>query len=234
MRWLLAAANDPQALAAAFASGAEAVVIDLPAAAPERDAARAQAACAASQPAERRDAPAVIVRVHPLASGETDRDLDAVMPAAPFAIMLPETRGAASLQQLSAKIGLREALNGIDDGATAIVAAIDTAEGLLAAASLRGATARLIALVFDPARLAAEVDLDARRDGADYASPLQTARDMVLFAAAAAGVSAVAATAERLEDATVRSAAEAARGAGFVALIAETPGPAHPASPPQD
>ena len=97
MRSLLIAPGDDAAkLAAALASAAHAVVVDLDVAA---GAARGGAGeCGAGRSPRRRSvpmAPALIVRVSPLESGETDRDLDAIMPAAPFAVMLPRTRGAA-------------------------------------------------------------------------------------------------------------------------------------------
>ena len=57
----------------------------------------------------RRVGPLLIVRANALNSGETDADLDAVMAGAPDAILLPGSLGAASVQQLSAKLAVREA-----------------------------------------------------------------------------------------------------------------------------
>jgi citrate lyase subunit beta/citryl-CoA lyase len=227
MRSLLLTPGDDEAkLAEALASAAHAVVVDLDVAANRRDAARANVARALADVRAPSEAPALIVRVSSLDSGETDRDLDAIMAAGPFAVMLPRTRGAASVQRLSTKLAVREALNAIEDGATAILAAIDTAEGVLAAASLRGSSARLIGLAWDAAALAAEVGAEATRDGGGaLVAPLLTARHMTLFAAAAAGVGAIdTAFAAPWDGEALRAEAVAACRAGFVAKLATDAG----------
>ena len=225
MRSLIIAPGDDEAkLAAALASEADAVVVDLDVAAEGRAAARGYAARALAE-AARADGPALIVRVSPLDSGETDGDLDAIAPMLPFAVMLPKARGAAHVQQLSAKLALREALNGLEDGATAIVALIDTAAGLTAAVSLSDASARLVALAWDAEALARGIGAEASRDGEGaLIAPLRTARDMTLIAAAAAGVGAIdsAFLAPRDGDALAAEAA-AARRIGFVAKLALDP-----------
>ena len=222
---LLTPGDDTAKLTVAHASEAHAVVIDLDLAADRREPARANAARALIEETRHLDAPALIARLSPLDSGETDRDLDAIMAAAPFAVMLPRTRRAPEVQQLSSKLALREALNALEDGATAIVASIDTAEGLLAAASLRGSSARLTGLAWDAEALSAEVGAAASRDrdGALIA-PLQTARDLILLAAAAARISAIdAAFAGHPDAAGLHVEADTARRSGFVAKLALDP-----------
>jgi len=220
---LLTPGDDAARLEAALASEADAVVIDLDVAADRREVARANAARALARKLQRPDAPALIVRLGPLASGETDRDLDAIMTEAPFAVMLPGTRAASDVQQLSSKLALREALNALEDGATAIVACLDTAEGLLAAASLRGSSARLVAVAWDAEALSADVGARASRDGGGaLVAPLQTARDIALFAATAAGVDAVD-TAFAGRDEALRTETRTARRAGFAAKLALDP-----------
>ncbi len=222
---ILTPGDDAARLKAALASQAHAVVIDLALAADRREPARANAARALIEETRHPDGPDLIVRLSPLDSGETDRDLDTIMAAAPFAVMLPRTRGAADVQQLSSKLALREALNALDDGATAIVASIDTAEGLLAAASLRGSSARLIGLAWDAEAMATEVGAQASRrgDGA-LAAPLQTARDLIRLTAAAARISAIdTAFAGDPGAAGLYAEADAARCSGFVAKLALDP-----------
>jgi len=105
MRSLLIASADEKRLAEALASGADAVIVDLALAAPEnRAAARVAAARFLKQARARDGAPALVIGVNGLDSGETDADLDAVMGSAPDAILLPGSLGAASVQQLSAKL----------------------------------------------------------------------------------------------------------------------------------
>ena len=225
MRSLLIAPGDDAArLAEALASAAHAVVVDLDVAADRREAARVHAARVLAEAPQGPGAPVLIVRVSALESGETDRDLDAIMPAAPFAVMLPRTRGAMCVQQLSVKLALREALNAIEDGATAIVASVDTAEGLLAAASLRASSKRLIGLAWDAEALAADVGAEASRDGdGALIGPLRTARDGTLFAAAAAGVGAIDTSPAGASAGALRAEAVAARRVGFVAKLVLAP-----------
>jgi len=123
MRSLLIAPADEKRLAEALASGAGAVIVDLALAAPEkRAAARVAAARFLKQARAREGAPALVIGVNALDSGETDADLDAVMGSAPDAILLPGSLGAASVQQLSAKLAVREADFAVPDGATRIIA----------------------------------------------------------------------------------------------------------------
>ena len=224
MRSLLIAPGDDEAkLAAALASEADAIVIDLDVAGRER--ARARAARFLREAALRCDGPAPMARVGPLSGGETDRDLDAVMAAAPCAVLLPKVRGRACLQRLSVKLALREALCGLNDGATGIIAAVDTAEALLGLTSFRGASARLIGLAWDAEGLRVDIGAEAARDaGGAYAGSFRLAREMTLVAAAAAGVAAIdTAFAEAGDRGGAKAEAFAARRAGFVAKLALTP-----------
>ena len=219
---LLAPAGDSARLKAAFQCGADAVVIDLCVVEEAREAARAAAARMLAQAQERQDAPALMVRVHPLGDGETDLDLEAVMAHAPVAIVLPRALGAPSVQHLSAKLAVREAQLGLEDGATRIVAVADMAEGVLRLPSLAGASARLVGIAWDAEALRGEVGVENVRDASgDYVGPLRLARDMTLLAAAAAGVAAIDAAFAALGDAKGLSAeAHAARRDGFAAKFA--------------
>ncbi len=222
---LIAASDDEPRLAAALLSEADAVVVDLAVAAERREAARKNAGRTLVDAAARPGGPLLIARLSPLDSGETDADLDAIGLSLPFAVMLPKTYGAPSVQQLSAKLALREALNAAEDGATRIVALIDTAEGLFAADSLRGSSARLVALAWDAEALAAAIGAEGPRDGGGaLIAPLRTARDMTLFAAAAARVSAVDCPFVSPCGAdALRAEAVAAHRLGFVAKLALDP-----------
>jgi citrate lyase subunit beta/citryl-CoA lyase len=224
MRSLLIASGDDEAkLAAALLSGADALVIDLDVAG--RDKARANAGRFLREAASRPEGPAPMARVGPLSSGETDDDLAAIIAAAPCAILLPKARGGACVQQLSVKLALREALCGLEDGVTGIIAVLDTAEALLGLASFRGASARLIGLAWDADALQADVGAETARDtGGAFLGPLRFAREMTLVAAAAAGVAAIdTAFTEEGEDAATKAEALAAKRAGFVAKFAIDP-----------
>jgi len=192
MRSLLIAPADEKRLAEALASGADAVVVDLALAAPEnRAAARGAAARFLKQARARDGATALVIGVNALDSGETDADLDAVMGSAPDAILLPGSLGAASVQQLSVKLAVREADFAVPDGATRIIAVADTARGVLNMASYRGSSRRLAGLAWSAASLRADIGAEVDRDPSGaYAGASRLARELTLLAAAAASVAA--------------------------------------------
>ncbi len=155
---------------------------------------------------------------------ETDLDLDAVMPHAPFAILLPQAL-AAGLQQLSARLAVREADAGLEDGSTRIVAVADTAEALIGLAGARARTARLVGVAWDAEALKRDIGAETCRDEANaYAGPWRLARDLTLLAATAAGVAAIDAPSAGLRDPkALREEALAARRDGFAAKLAFDP-----------
>ena len=222
MRSLLVAPADEKRLAEALKSGADAVIVDLAGAAPaERAAARAVAARFLEAPRGRGLGPTLIVRVTPLGSGETDADLDAVMAHAPDAILLPSL-GAQSVQQLSAKLAVREADFSLADGATRIIAVAETAQSLFAMGSYRGSSARLAGIAWSALSLRADIGAETDRDpSGGHAGPYRLARDLVLIAAASAGVAAIDAAFADLRDRDgLRAEALAARRDGFAGKIA--------------
>ena len=229
MRSLLIAPGEDEArLARALSSGADAVVVDLDSAVkPEaKAAARAGAARFLKEARAQGVTPALIVRVGPLFRGDTDLDLDAVMPGAPDAIMLPRSLGGASVQQLSVKLAVQEALCGLADGSTRILAvATETAHALFGMASYRGASARLIGLAWGVEGLSADLRAESHRDASGaYAGPYRLARDLTLLTAAAADVAAIdAAFADAGDAEGLRAEAQAARRDGFAAKLATDP-----------
>ncbi len=224
MRSLLIAPGDDEAkLTAALASEADALVIDLDVAG--RETARTNAAGFLREAALRPHGAAPMARVGPLSGGETDRDLDAIMAAAPCALLLPKARDRACVQQLSVKLAVREAFHRLGDGATGIIPIVDTAEALLGLVTFRGASARLIGLAWDAQALRVGLGAESARDESGaYAGPFRLARDMTLVAAAAAGAAAIdTAFAEWRGRTAARAEALAAKRAGFAAKIALSP-----------
>ncbi len=212
----------------AFASGADAVIVDLEdSIAGDRKApARASAAAFIKQAAQQTKRPRLLVRVNGLATGLTDADLDAIVPARPDAILLPKAEGGASLIHADAKLTAREAIAGLDEGHVKIVAqAFETAAGLFAAGSLAGASARLIGLTWGPEDLSAEVGAEANRDAEGHLTgPYRLARSICLFAAAAAGVTAIETVYVDFRNlAGLKRETEEARRDGFAARLAIHP-----------
>jgi citrate lyase subunit beta/citryl-CoA lyase len=222
MRSLLIVRGDDEAkLAAALASEADALIVDLPGAADARAAAPFLA-----QARRRAPRPRLYVRVSPLGSGRVDADLDAVMPEAPDGVALPQCRDGAGVQQLAAKLAVRESEYGLADGATRILAfAGESARGLFGFATYRGCSARLDGLAWGSEALAADLGAEATRppDGA-WTGAFALARTLTLIGAAAAEVAAIDAAFSDVEDREgLRAEARAARRDGFAAKLAIHP-----------
>ena len=138
--------DDAKKLAKALASEADALIVDLEdsVAATAKPAARATTAAFLAGARARAKRPLLYVRVNGLASGLVAADLDAVMGHAPDGIVLPKSRHGADVQQLAAKLAVREAEHTLADGATHIIAiATESAQAMFGLASYRGASARL-------------------------------------------------------------------------------------------
>jgi citrate lyase subunit beta / citryl-CoA lyase len=226
MRSFLIAPADEKRLAEALKSGADAIIVDLAQAAlAERAAARAVAARFLKETRGKGSGPALIVRANALDSGETDSDLDAVMAHAPDAILLPGSLGAASVQQLSAKLAVREADLSLPDGGTRIIAVADTAQSLFNMGSYRGSSGRLIGVAWSAESLRADIGAETDRDHlGDYAGPYRLARDLTLLAATSARVAAIDTPFADLRDAAgLRAEALAARRDGFAGKMAIDP-----------
>lgn len=196
MRSLLFVPGDSlRKLEKGLGSGADALLVDLEdsVALSGKEAARKTAAeflTAARQDSHR---PRLFVRVNALSTGVTDADLDAVMPAAPDGIMLPKAVGGVDVEHLGAKLAVREAEFGLDDGATAIIAiATENARGVFALGSLAGASHRLAGVAWGGEDLAADVGAETNRaEDGRYTEPYRIARALTLLAAAAAEVDAI-------------------------------------------
>ena len=87
-------------------SGADALLIDLEdsVALDAKDEARRVTAAFLSEAEGQPDRPRLYVRVNGLTTGQTDADLDGVMPAAPDGIVLPKTIGGSDVSHLGAKL----------------------------------------------------------------------------------------------------------------------------------
>ncbi len=223
---LFVPADSPRKLEKAMTSGADALVIDLEdAIAPDRkDTARAVAFLKDAVAAKSR--PHLFVRVNGLASGLTDADLDAIVPARPDGVVLPKAEGGASLIHLDAKLTAREAIHGLSDGGIGIVAfAIESAKALFLAGTYADATPRLAGLTWGSEDLAAEFGAEASRDGnGHFFHPHLLARSLCLAAAVTAQVQAIDTVWADFRDADgLRRESEEAARIGFTAKLAIHP-----------
>jgi citrate lyase subunit beta / citryl-CoA lyase len=226
--YLFAPGDSARKLDKAMLAGADAVIADLEdsVAPSEKDKARGVTAAflrAARSQAER---PRLFVRVNGLATGLTDADIDGVMAAAPDGIVLPKAVGGVDVAHLGAKLAVREAEFGLDDGITAIVAiATETARSLFTLGTFCGASHRLTGMTWGGEDLSVEVGAQTNRlEDGSYTDPYLLARSQTLFGAVAAGVDPIDAVYTNFRDeAGLAAECRAARRDGFVAKMAIHP-----------
>jgi len=230
MRSLLFVPGDSsRKLEKALQAGADALILDLEdsVALSGKEAARRTTAAFLAEARRAAERPRLFVRVNALSTGLTDADLDGVMGSAPDGIMLPKAVGGPDVAHLGAKLAVREAEHGLDDGGTRIVAiATETAASLFALGGFAGASRRLAGLAWGAEDLSADIGAEANRDEAGlFTEPFRLARNLMMFAAAAAEVDAIDTvfTNFRDPDGLARECREAQRD-GFVAKLAIHPG----------
>jgi citrate lyase subunit beta/citryl-CoA lyase len=170
--------------------------------------------------------PRLLVRINGLDTGMTDADLDAIVSGRPDAIVFPKAEGATSVVHLDAKLTAREAIAGLPEGQIKILAqAVETAAGLFAAGTFRGASERLVGLTWGPEDLSAELGATANRDAQGHLTePYRFARSVCLFAAAAAKLPAIETVYVDFRNSEgLRRDTEAARRDGFTGRLAIHP-----------
>ncbi|KPF71683.1 citrate lyase [Bosea sp. AAP35] len=228
MRSLLFVPGDsPRKQQKALESGADALILDLEDsvaldAKPEaREITRAFLEEARARPRR----PRLIVRINALTTGLIEADLDAIMPGAPDAIMLPKAEGGIDVSHLAAKIAVREAECDLPDGTTIIPIATETGKGIFGLGTYAGATHRLSALTWGAEDLSTDLGAETNRlETGAYTDPYRLARSLALFAAAAAQVDAIDTVFTAFRDAEgFRAECLAARRDGFAGKMAIHP-----------
>lgn len=212
----------------AMASGADAVIVDLEdSIAPERkETARVAVLDFLKRAGAAKQRPRLLVRINGLDTGMTDADLDAIVTGRPDAIVFPKAEGGASVVHLDAKLTAREAIAGVPEGQTKILAqGVESAAGLFAAGTFRGASVRLIGLTWGPEDLSAELGAEANRDTqGELTEPYRLARSICLYAAAAAKLPAIETVYVDFHNSEgLRRDTEAARRDGFTGRLAIHP-----------
>lgn len=226
---LFVPAHDERKLNKGLGCAADALIVDLEDAVPGPQKALARSVCLPLLQAARSDK-RLFVRINALSTDHPLADLDAVMPAAPYGVMLPKCEGAGDLLALSDALAAREVREGLEVGSTRILPIVtETAAGVLALASYgqlpAAARQRLCGLMWGGEDLAADIGARSNKDGEGrYTAPYQLARTLTLLGATAAQVLAVDAvyTDFRNPEGLRAEAAEAARD-GFGAKAAIHP-----------
>ncbi|MFA6155095.1 CoA ester lyase [Mesorhizobium sp.] len=228
MRSLLFIPGDSERkLEKGFAAGADVVIVDLEdSVAPANKALARQIAARFIVERRSQARPAIYVRVNDLATGLTDDDLAALVPAKPDGIMLPKSNSGQDVQHLAAKLRVGEAENGLTDGAIRILPIIsETPAGLLAAATYGATSKRLAGITWGAEDLSAAIGARTARDEhGRYTDVFRLARTMTILAAGAAEVAAIDTIFPDFRDMTALAAecAEAERD-GFTGKMAIHP-----------
>jgi citrate lyase subunit beta/citryl-CoA lyase len=225
---LFVPADGGRKLDKAMSCGTDAIIVDLEdsISATGKADARRSAAAFLSEATKAAQRPRLLVRVNGIATGLTDADLDAVVPARPDAVVLPKAEGGASVVHADAKLAAREATSGLPDGLVKIVAiATETAAALFLSGTFGGASARLEGLTWGAEDLSAELGAESNRDAdGRFLDPYRLARALCLAGAAAAQVQAIDTIAVDFRNLELlRRECEEARRDGFTAKMAIHP-----------
>lgn len=187
----------------AFASEADAVIIDLEdAVAPEKKS-MARGVCRELLSGADRKGKQVFVRLNAFDTGLTALDAAAVLSAQPWGVVLPKSLGAADVMRLSYILDGLEARDGFPAGSTRIMTvATETAAAVLGLSHPGQPLERLWGMLWGGEDLSAALGAHANRDAdGTYTHPYDLARTQCLYAANALGAVAVDAVYTSFRDA---------------------------------
>jgi citrate lyase subunit beta/citryl-CoA lyase len=188
-------ADDPRKIAKALRSGADAVVLDLEDSVAEsrKTDARINLSINVTKASELTDPPALIVRINPLDSPHSEADVAAAVDAGAQTVMLPKCAGNDDIWLLSSRLAVAEAIHGRQDGEIGILPiATESPAAVFAAGNYQNGHGRLRALTWGAEDLAAEIGAsESRNADGTWRSPFELARNLCLFGAHAAGVTAL-------------------------------------------
>ena len=128
-----------------------------------------------------------VVRINDLSSGLGIEDLEAIVRAKPDVIRLPKTENAQDIIDCEAEIERIEREAGIPVGTTGMMAAIESAGGVLNAYEIAHSSKRLIGIALG----AEDYVTDLKTTRSDDGTELFFARGMILNAARSAGIDAL-------------------------------------------
>lgn len=223
---LFVPADSDRKLQASLRCEADALIFDLEDAVPEQGKDDARHKLTAFLESHRDTmSPAFLVRVNGLTSGHILRDLAAVVPFRPDAIVLPKCRSVDDVHRLCDFLAALECA--LLDGAweTSVIAmATESSEGVFGLSSYRNAPMRLKALMWGVDDLAADLGAITAHSQAELTGPFSVARTMCLLAAAQAGIGAIDAVSTRLgSDTDIEAEATLAKRDGFTGKAAAHP-----------
>ena len=212
---LLVPGDKPARMTEALALGADALILDLEAVAPANrtEARRMVTDFLAANPTS-----SLWVRINALTSPEADRDIAAIVAGRPDGIVLPNAEGGDSVVELARRLTDRGNIS-----AMILPLATETPASIFELGSYAGVK-RLAALGWSSDLLADALGTTAAHDAEGvYTSPLELARSLCLFGAAAAGVPAIDCGYSGNDQEGLRGHAARARRDGFAGMVARDP-----------
>jgi citrate lyase subunit beta / citryl-CoA lyase len=178
--------------AKAQVSGADALILDLEDSVAPGQKAEARAHVASLLDKAGARAWSFFVRINALDSGLTLDDLAAVVKPGLDAILIPKANGAEDIVRFGCYLDAFETKAGMAAGSVKMaVVATETAQAMFALQSYAPAHPRLVALTWGGEDLAAALGATDNREEGGWTFPYQVARAQCLFAAGAAGVTAI-------------------------------------------
>jgi citrate lyase subunit beta/citryl-CoA lyase len=222
--WMFVPGNSQKMMDKAFASAADAIMLDLEdGVVPEmKPAARPLVAAALQRPSAARS-PARFVRVNGARTPDLPVDLAAVVVPGLQGLTVPKVETSDEVRFVADALTRLEQARGLKDGTVRMMLAIETAKGLFAAPSLAAASPRVVGLMFGAEDFSTDVGLATVRTG--IAREFLYARSMIVYAAASAGVIPVDAVWPDLKDIDgLRKDSETARALGFLGKSMVHPG----------
>ena len=224
--WLFVPGDKPEMLPKAFASGADAVIVDLEDAVLEQNKEQARNLVAAFAKNPRPLSAELWIRINPLSTRYALSDLSAVVQFGPAGIVLPKADSVSAVIELDHYLSALEAASGRPIGETKIVPlATETPRSIFELGSYAAGGPRLAGLTWGAEDLPAAVEATTGRDerGA-FTALCELARSLCIAGAAAASVAAIEAVYPAFRDLEgLRAYAERGRRDGFQGMLAIHP-----------
>jgi citrate lyase subunit beta / citryl-CoA lyase len=183
--WMFVPGNRDRFIQKAKTSASDGILLDLEDGVLPAEKAEARRAVAVAL-SEKWDGPARYVRVNALSTPWLDDDLDAVIISGIEGICLTKVNTVDDVALTSKKIAALEKSRNMEPGSVKIMAAIESARGLINASPIADCDPRLSALIFGAEDYALDIGLGAKRER--EAAELIYARSAIVNAATAAQI----------------------------------------------
>lgn len=181
---LFTAAHNEQYLNKAFTSDADVIVLDLEDAVPPSKKEEARNTIVQLLNSDRVDNRPIFVRINPMETGDTLKDLDTVADARLYGFVYPKACSARDMEVFDAQLSLKEKNLGITPGHFKIIALLETPEAILNAYAIAKSSQRMVALLFGSEDFLADIEGEHGEEGRS----IQTPRHIISMAARAAGI----------------------------------------------